>query len=217
MSNSKASNNTQQVFDNVNDNLSIREFQVHNFALKELLESKIESMAAAIKNEADERDRLYNERNISAKVAVDAALTAAKSAVDAALIAQDKLTTAAFASAEKAITKAEDAQKEYNIRSNEFRGQLDDQAKALMPRAETIALLKAGDEKVYAQFSGIVKQIENQRDDIVKLREYRSGTVGKESATEINKHDQQFDIKSILSIIAIFVSIATAFIVIWKH
>ncbi len=48
-----------------------------------------------------------------------------------------ELNSAAFAASEKAIGKAEQAQSEYNIRSNEFRGQLDDQAKMLMPRSET--------------------------------------------------------------------------------
>lgn len=69
-------------------------------------------------------------------------------AVEDALAAQKELTNAAFASSEKAIVKAEDAQREYNVRSNEFRGQLDDQAQTLMPRAETNVLLRAMEDKV---------------------------------------------------------------------
>jgi hypothetical protein len=78
----------------------------------------------------DERHGLYTEK-----------FAAAKEAVKDALAAQDKLTAAAFLSAEKAITKAEDAQREYNVRSNEFRGQLDDQAKMLMPRSEAMTMI----------------------------------------------------------------------------
>jgi hypothetical protein len=37
-------------------------------------------------------------------------------------------TRASFEASEKAIVKAENAQRDYNVRSNEFRGQLDDQA-----------------------------------------------------------------------------------------
>ena len=59
-----------------------------------------------------------------------------RSVVDA-LAAQKELTAAANAASEKAILKSEEAQREYNVRSNEFRGQLDDQAKTLMPRIET--------------------------------------------------------------------------------
>lgn len=73
---------------------------------------------------------------------------AAEKAVAAALAAQKELTNAAFASSEKAIVKAEDAQRDYNVRSNEFRGQLDDQAQTLMPRTETHVLIKSVEDKI---------------------------------------------------------------------
>lgn len=41
-----------------------------------------------------------------------------------------------------AVQKAEDAQKDVNVRSNEFRGQLKDQNATMMPRLEAEALLK---------------------------------------------------------------------------
>lgn len=63
-----------------------------------------------------------------------------RQAVKDALAAQKELTTAAFNSSEKAIVKAEDAQRDYNQRSNEFRGQLDDQAQTLMPRTESTVI-----------------------------------------------------------------------------
>lgn len=85
----------------------------------------------------EERDRLYDQRFRAAEIAVFAAFNA-----------QEKAVAAAFLSSEKAIVKAEDAQKDYNLRSNEFRGQLDDQAKTLMPRPETVALFKGVDEKL---------------------------------------------------------------------
>ena len=94
-----------------------------------------------------ERDRRYEERYV-----------AQEKAVLAALAAQEKLTSAAFASAEKAVSKAEDAQKDYNQRSNEFRGQLDDQAKLLMARTEAIS-----------QFDGFDKRLED-RDKAVEAR-----------------------------------------------
>lgn len=84
-----------------------------------------------------ERDRRYDERYV-----------AQEKAVLAALAAQEKLTSAAFASAEKAVAKAEDAQKDYNQRSNEFRGQLDDQAKTLMPRTEVVGMFGAIDKRL---------------------------------------------------------------------
>ncbi len=91
----------------------------------------------ALRELVDERDRLYKERDDSRRTAVDAALTAAK-----------EKTTDAFIASEKAIVKAEDAQREYNARSNEFRGQLDDQAKTLMPRFESDAKFAAIENKL---------------------------------------------------------------------
>jgi hypothetical protein len=52
--------------------------------------------------------------------------------------AEAKLNEALRAEQAKAVTKYEDAQREYNIRSNEFRGQLDDQNQMQMPRAEAM-------------------------------------------------------------------------------
>ena len=47
------------------------------------------------------------------------------------MAAADKATQAAFAASEKAIAKAEQAQSDYNNRSNEFRSALDDQNKLM--------------------------------------------------------------------------------------
>ena len=47
------------------------------------------------------------------------------------MAAADKATQSAFAASEKAIAKAEQAQSDYNARSNEFRSSLDDQNKLM--------------------------------------------------------------------------------------
>ena len=101
--------------------------------LREYLVAEIDKLRRI----SDERDRLYTNQ-----------FEEAKNSVSTALIAQKESVAAAFLASEKAIVKAEDAQKEYNQRSNEFRGQLDDQAKTLMPRVETMGLFKAFDDKI---------------------------------------------------------------------
>jgi hypothetical protein len=127
----------------------------------------------------DERDRQYDMRFRAAEIAVQAALLAQKEAV-----------TSAFAASEKAIIKAEEAQKDYNLRSNEFRGQLDDQAKLLMQRAEALGLFKAHDDKLEAmriffesrlesQRLAFDKSVENLTKEIAGLRESRSEIGGK--------------------------------------
>lgn len=88
----------------------------------------------------DGNDRRYEQKFASQDLAVKDALAA-----------QKELTAAAFASSEKAIVKAEDAQRDYNLRSNEFRGQLDDQAKRLMPRSESDTKFQSQEEKIAEQ------------------------------------------------------------------
>jgi hypothetical protein len=116
----------------------------------------IEERVKAIERLMDERDRLYLEKFRASEIAVAAAITAAK-----------EQTSASFASSEKAIGKAEQAQSDYNNRSNEFRGQLDDQAKTLMPRTESQTLFKSYEDK-----------LEDMKKDITSLRESRSVSEG---------------------------------------
>jgi len=93
----------------------------------------------------DERDRRYAAERLSDQRAVEAA----------------------FKASEKAIDKAEQAQVGVNERGNEFRGQLDDQAKRLMTKDE------AG-----IRFATIEEKVEALRQDVGNLRESRSQIVG---------------------------------------
>ena len=143
---------------------SLRELTAQLDDIKELLQAKHDALVQMV----DERGRLYDVR-----------FRAAEAAVGAALAAQEKGTNAAFAASEKAIVKAEDAQKEYNIRSNEFRGQLDDQAKTLMPRPETMSLLKNMDDKANSIRNELNSRIDTSNKEIAGLRESRSEGGGK--------------------------------------
>lgn len=143
--------------------------------LKEHLETEISTLSKLI----DEKDRLYDTR-----------FKASETAVNAALAAQEKAVAAAFLASEKAIVKAEDAQKDYNERSNEFRGQLDDQAKTLMPRLESLGLFKGIDDKITVLQKSFEDKLEAARinnekvadlqsKEIAGLRESRSEGTGK--------------------------------------
>lgn len=116
----------------------------------------------------DERDRLYTERGHAARIALEASIHAIK-----------EQTALSFAASEKAIQKAEEAQREYNIRSNEFRGQLEDQAQMLMPRAECAALFKAMDEKLMTLTTANSTRNEMLLKDINGLREAKSNLDGR--------------------------------------
>jgi hypothetical protein len=146
--------------------------------LREYLLSIINQNATLQASVSNERDKQY-----------DARFRAAEIAVNAALAAQEKAVAAAFSSSEKAIVKAEAAQKDYNDRSNEFRGQLDDQAKTLMPRTETDVRFKGVEDKLASMtiaFDGKLEALRAASDkatsantnDIKGLRESRSAGEG---------------------------------------
>jgi len=114
------------------------------------------------------------------------AISSLKELAFAKLDALEKSTNAAFLGSEKAITKAEDAQRDYNSRSNEFRGQLDDQAKTLMPRIETMGLFKAQEEKAESARAALERRLDEVKSDVASLRESRSELGGKEKAVTVD-------------------------------
>jgi hypothetical protein len=148
----------------------------------------------------DERDRLYMTK-----------FEATIHARQEAFTAQDKAVTAAFLASEKAVLKAEQAQKEYNERSNEFRGQLDDQAKTLMARTETLSMFKAVEEKLQAHVStahndlemakaSTEKQLDMLQAEIVSLRETRSAGGAKDAAADASRSQRNWTIGLIVAI-----------------
>jgi hypothetical protein len=73
---------------------------------------------------------------------------AQQKALDAALLAAEKAVQTALIAAEKAVSKAEAASEKRFEASNEFRGQLSDQAATFFPRAEAEQRLSAMAEQI---------------------------------------------------------------------
>lgn len=73
---------------------------------------------------------------------------AVEQAVTTAFVAQEKAITAALLSAQAAVNKADLANEKRFDAVNEFRGQLGDQQRTLMPRAEAEALFKSIGDKI---------------------------------------------------------------------
>lgn len=166
----------------------------------------------------------FNDKVSALEKKVDSAYQEQKEAVAVALLAQEKAVQAAFAASDKAIIKAEDAQKDYNERSNEFRGQLDDQAKMLMPRIEITGLLKADAEKVEVmkkdidgKFEGFRTANEKMQDGIAKeiqrLREYRAGDEGRYSQSSVDNLASKANWGLIFSAVSSIVSVISVIIV----
>ncbi len=122
-------------------------------------------------------------------------------ASEKALVAVEKQTSIAFAANKEAITKAEEAQLSYNIRSNEFRGQLEDQAKRLMAREEALSKFSAYDEK-----------LEECKVEIVKLREAHMQGVGRKEQSTEGRQASQWSAGHLLSTIIAVVGFALAII-----
>jgi len=133
---------------------SLRELTAELDAVRELMLEK----ASALRDLVDERDRLYKERDDSRRTAVDAALAAAK-----------EMNVIVAQASEKAIVKAENAQSEYNVRSNEFRGQLDDQAKMLISRTEVETMIRNIEEKIMRNENDVRALREGAREGIGKV------------------------------------------------
>lgn len=155
---------------------SLREITAELDGLRELLLAKL----VAVREVIDERDRRYT-----------SLFEEAKDAMRSALAAQKELTDSSFKSSEKAIIKAEDAQREYNLRSNEFRGQLEDQANRLMPKEEANTRLSVVDDK-----------IEDVKKDIASLRESRGEVGGRSYQTQSARET----INTVLAALALLVS-----------
>jgi len=112
-----------------------------------------------------------------------------ETAVSAALAAQEKAVQAAFESSEKAIVKAEVAQQLYNVRSNEFRATLDDQAKMLLTRSEADV-----------RFQQLKDLIDAQAKAIVILQRGESRTEGGSTAESNAKSQSQWVIVLVVTI-----------------
>jgi hypothetical protein len=141
-----------------------------------------------------ERDRRYEDR-----------FTALTDGQKTALAALEKQTTLAFDASEKAIVKSENAQAQYNVRSNEFRSALDDANKHMMPRPESEQLHRAAQETINRLREETGKATEQARmesrtaieslsKEIANLRESRSQLVGAHEQQTVGRMSNQWAI-----------------------
>lgn len=163
-------------------------------ASREAIDREREQIANEREKLANERDRRYEER----------------------FLASDRAVQTALASQEKAVGKAEAAQQAYNERSNEFRGQLDDQAKRLMPREEANLLIGTISEKLESErLNGAARWDEVKR-DIAALREAQASGQGGRAQTLESRQQSQFTTAQLITIglvvLGLVVTIAIAYI-----
>lgn len=93
-------------------------------------------------------DKRYEQRYEASQRALEAAFVAQKDAINAAFGAQKEAINAALAAADRAVSKAEASAEKRFEGVNEFRAQLGDQQRTLMPRTEAENRLSTLGEKV---------------------------------------------------------------------
>lgn len=127
-------------------------------------------------------DRILAEKDLRDQQRYDAQMRA----IDAALAAADRAVQAALASAEKAVNKAETANEKRFESVNEFRGQLNDQAKTFLPRSEYTVQHEALGDKVNAAVKTLSDRIDANskqiNDALLGLNVYRADELGRRGA-----------------------------------
>jgi hypothetical protein len=116
--------------------------------LRDAIIHRLDVEIASIKELMAAHDKRYEQRFEASQKALEAALVAQKDAVKEAFAAQKEAIQAALASADRAVTKAEIASEKRFEGVNEFRAQLGDQQRTLMPRAEAENRLAAMADKI---------------------------------------------------------------------
>ena len=99
----------------------------------------VDTVHVFLQRQLDDMRKMLDERYATQTKAVDAAFIAQQTAMRTALEAAEKAVATAMTAAEKAVTKAESAAEKRFEATNEFRGQLADQAATFMPRTEADA------------------------------------------------------------------------------
>lgn len=129
---------------------SLRELTAQLDDLKELLLAKHDGILKVM----DERDKLYTDRAISSKTAVEAALKAAET-----------LTNASFAASEKAIGKADANAEKWRENANEWRAAMQDREVKFAGRVE------------------MDNEFKNLRNELMSLKESRAEGGGRHSGS----------------------------------
>jgi hypothetical protein len=170
-------------------------------SLERLLEARFVGLDCLLA----ERDKRYEQR-----------FTAQESAVKAAFEAQSALNRAIMDGNKEAITKAENAQNEYNKRSNEFRGALDDQnkvmAKEMLSRNEYSSNHTAIISKVGGVESKFDEKIEDLKKEVAFLRESKSAIEGRTVEKSETKSQTNWGIGIVIAVIMSTLSLAIGII-----
>lgn len=133
----------------------------------------VDTLREYLTTRIEEADKRYEQRYIGSQ-----------EAITAALVAQEKAVSAALNAADRAVAKAEIAAEKRFEGTNEFRGQLADQAATLMPRAEAESRIKALADRLDSNTAQHQREWSTLRDELQKaissLALVQAGTSGRD-------------------------------------
>jgi hypothetical protein len=153
-----------------------------------------DTLRAHLTDVINERDKRYEQRFL-----------AQESAVQSALVAQEKAVNAALTAADRAVAKAEQAQERRNEATNEFRGQLADQAATLMPRREVEQLFSS----LHAEMDAELKAVNAKADSNANRIENAAGRSGGADASTATLIAAVAALASVAAIVLLLVRILT--------
>jgi hypothetical protein len=134
-------------------------------SLEQYLETRLNLLTKSVEEKLEAQNLRYQQRFEAQSDALTAAFLAQQTAMQTALISAEKAVQAALAAADRAVAKAETTSDKRFDGVNEFRGQLADQQRTFIPRAEVDILVRGLTEKVdslNASLGGRISAIDKQ-------------------------------------------------------
>ncbi|GAC1516241.1 MAG: hypothetical protein NVS1B11_36370 [Terriglobales bacterium] len=144
-----------KVNDNISQSWTISSLHDHVLGvlagLDKRYEEKHTSVIVLFAQRFEDAQRAVDTAFIAQQTGINAALIGQEKAVAAALVAAEKAVHAALSSANEAVLKAEKSSESRFAGINEFRAQMGDQQRTLMPRAEVEVLIRGIYDKIESQ------------------------------------------------------------------
>ena len=104
-----------------------------------------------------------------------------------------------FVAQEKAIGKAETSQEKYNEEHNSL-------SRRMIPREEHEKELKAIDDKFCTEIKNLKERADDNREEILNLKEYKSKETGKTETETTDRQRQQWIIMAVVGGISILIA-----------
>ncbi|GAC1497471.1 MAG: hypothetical protein NVS1B6_03140 [Steroidobacteraceae bacterium] len=163
--------------DAINTHYTVESLRDHLLGLLFSHEERYQERHDSLVRLIEANDARYRAVEVAEQRAVDLAFVAQQSNITLALAAQKEFAGAAMHAAQEAVNKAEAASERRFAGVNEFRAQLGDQQRTLMPRAEVEVLV-----------AGLTDKIAIAQSDLRKFMEVTATTLARSDGSKSGVH-----------------------------